>query len=101
MGKKTRRAKAILKRTRAEGIKFPSPDEVQAAASRTGGWSAATLAKWGIAWPPKHGWRVELERRWRAQNRIKEDPPKPITYGPSAGGHPVPIEASDQLPWES
>jgi hypothetical protein len=46
---------------------LPSPEEVMAARSPAGGWTKATLAQWGIAWPPPTGWRGDLERRWREQ----------------------------------
>lgn len=32
-------------------------DQVLAGRSPKGGWSAATLASWGVPWPPPHGWR--------------------------------------------
>ena len=31
-----------------------------ASTSATGAWTAATLALWGVAWPPKAGWRTQL-----------------------------------------
>jgi hypothetical protein len=34
--------------------------EIEAAKSERGGWNKETLAKWGIAWPPKRGWRKRL-----------------------------------------
>lgn len=61
MGKKMKAARGIIK---AGGFVLPSPLEIEAAKSRGGAWTAATLARWGIAWPPKHGWRAELRRRW-------------------------------------
>jgi ribosomal protein L35AE/L33A len=42
----------------------PSPDEVEAAMSQNGGWTAAQLAKWGVGWRPPHGWREALRYRW-------------------------------------
>ena len=42
---------------------LPSPTEI--AASRH---TAAQLAEWGIPWPPLHGWRVKLERSWKARH---------------------------------
>lgn len=44
---------------------LPSPDEIENARSVGGGWSQATLAAWGVPWPPPKGWRQELERRWQ------------------------------------
>lgn len=34
--------------------------EIRAAMSRKGGWSRATLEKWGVPWPPPKGWRAKL-----------------------------------------
>lgn len=56
----------------------PSPDEIRAAATNGIGWKRATLAAWGVPWPPPKGWRAELERRWRAENT-------PGATGPAAG----------------
>lgn len=36
--------------------------EINAGKSKRGGFSRATLAKWGVAWPPKKGWRRDLMR---------------------------------------
>lgn len=46
--------------------KVPSPQEVEQAQTRPGGWTAITLAGWGVMWPPPRGWRDELRRRWHA-----------------------------------
>ena len=43
-----------------------SPEEIVAARTAKGGWTRATLARWGVPWPPPHGWRRELERRYAA-----------------------------------
>lgn len=50
-------------------IRLPSPDEVKAAETGNGGWTRARLASWGVPWPPPGGWRKDLERRWKEQNR--------------------------------
>lgn len=34
----------------------PTRAEVMAARTGRGGWSAQTLAAWGVAWPPRTGW---------------------------------------------
>jgi hypothetical protein len=34
--------------------------EIDAAKTERGGWSQATLAKWGVPWPPPRGWRAAL-----------------------------------------
>lgn len=31
-------------------------DEIEARRSERGGWTKATLAEWGISWPPPKGW---------------------------------------------
>lgn len=35
-------------------------EEIDAAKSEKGGWSKATLAQWGIGWPPPKGWKEML-----------------------------------------
>ena len=49
-------------------IETPSPDEVQAGRSPRGGFTRATLASWGVPWPPPKGWRKRLERDWKMYN---------------------------------
>lgn len=39
----------------------PTADEIEAARSPRGGWSSATLASWGVPWPPPKGWKKALE----------------------------------------
>ncbi|GIF14927.1 hypothetical protein Ate01nite_49590 [Actinoplanes teichomyceticus] len=39
-----------------------SPDEIEAAKTPKGGWTKATLAAWGVPWPPPPGWKDELIR---------------------------------------
>jgi hypothetical protein len=36
--------------------------QVEAAKSPRGGWTKATLAEWGIPWPPPRGWRRRITR---------------------------------------
>jgi hypothetical protein len=38
----------------------PTYAEMEAARSSKGGWTPATLASWGIPWPPPKGWRKQL-----------------------------------------
>lgn len=38
-----------------------SASGIEAARSKRGGWGRATLAKWGVPWPPPGGWRRALE----------------------------------------
>lgn len=35
-------------------------EEIDAAKSAKGGWDRATLAAWGVPWPPPSGWRQML-----------------------------------------
>lgn len=59
------KAKAALQRIKAKGFIVPTPEQVAAAdTTGNGGFTAAQLAEWGVPWPPPHGWRRELERRW-------------------------------------
>ena len=44
------------------GLPRVSAEEIEAARSPRGGWTKATLAAWGIPWPPPAGWRQALLR---------------------------------------
>jgi len=46
----------------------PSPQEIERKRTRAGGWTKATLASWGVFWPPPRGWRRRLEAQWRREN---------------------------------
>jgi hypothetical protein len=48
---------------------LPSPEEIEAAKTRRGGWSRATLAAWGVPWPPPRGWRHALQKQRSAEQR--------------------------------
>jgi hypothetical protein len=39
---------------------IPTAGEIEAARTPAGGWTRATLASWGISWPPARGWRERL-----------------------------------------
>ncbi len=45
-------------------VYLPSPQEILAHRSGTGGWKKATLARWGVPWPPPKGWKADLEARY-------------------------------------
>lgn len=48
----------------ALGLKLPpSEEEILAARTPKGSWTQATFASWGIAWPPRAGWRIRLAQR--------------------------------------
>ena len=38
--------------------------DVQRAMTPAGGFTRATLESWGIAWPPKAGWRKAIKEGW-------------------------------------
>lgn len=38
----------------------PTEEEIDAAMTTAGGWTRATLASWGVPWPPPKGWRQNL-----------------------------------------
>jgi hypothetical protein len=38
-------------------------DDIEAARTPAGGWTAATLAGWGVPWPPPKGWQDDLIAR--------------------------------------
>lgn len=37
-----------------------SKEEIEAAMTSKGGYTRATLAKWGVPWPPVNGWKERL-----------------------------------------
>lgn len=55
----------VLRLFRSDGgaakVRRPSAAEIEAAKSPAGGFSRATLAAWGVPWPPPKGWRKRLE----------------------------------------
>lgn len=46
------------------GNAIVSPEEIIAKMTPAGAWTRATLAEWGVPWPPPRGWRQALEQRW-------------------------------------
>lgn len=44
----------------------PSPEEVERCKTPNGGWTKHDLAIWGVDWPPRDGWKEELEKAYRA-----------------------------------
>lgn len=53
------------------GLAPISEDEIMAARSPKGSWTRATLAGWGVAWPPKAGWKDRL-LKGKPQEPIRE-----------------------------
>jgi hypothetical protein len=41
----------------------PTADEIASLQTGNGGWTRESLAKLGVPWPPKQGWRRRLEQR--------------------------------------
>ena len=37
--------------------------KIEAAMTGSGGWTRATLASWGVRWPPPKGWKADLIKR--------------------------------------
>jgi hypothetical protein len=46
-------------------INIPSPEEVEQAKTKNGGWTRTILAEWGIGWPPPKGWKKELYKKYQ------------------------------------
>jgi len=53
-------------------VSLPSPEEIAAAQTPGGGWTAKSLAGWGVPWPPPAGWRRALEKRWNDEVHLRE-----------------------------
>ncbi len=64
MSSKIRQADKAVRRRKSFPV--PTPDEIKAGMSGKEAWSAATLARWGVPWPPRKGWKEHLEgcRAW-------------------------------------
>lgn len=45
--------------------------EIELARSAKGGWSKKQLQEWGVAWPPKRGWKEELISKYNTQKSIE------------------------------
>lgn len=48
-----------------------SDAEIIAAMTPKGGWKAAQLKKWGVAWPPPTGWRKKLVDNYLERSSIR------------------------------
>jgi len=51
--------------------------EIDAAKSPRGGWARATLARWGVPWPPPKGWQKALTAKERA-GKLASYAPRPV-----------------------
>lgn len=52
---------------------IPSPSEIESAKTPAGGWTRATLATWGVSWPPRRGWRAMLEEEYERHSLGRAD----------------------------
>jgi hypothetical protein len=41
---------------------LPTTKQIHAAKTKRGGWTRATLAQWGVPWPPRHGWQKTISK---------------------------------------
>lgn len=46
--------------------RIPSPEEIEQYKMPNGRWSRHDLEMWGVQWPPREGWKEELERAYCA-----------------------------------
>ena len=73
-------------------------EEIEAGRSVCGGWTRATLAAWGVPWPPPAGWQRRL---------LKDEapghggPPRPIVIGRTGLENVIPEGAEWWPPWEA
>ena len=49
----------------SEPVRIPSPQEIESRRTGNGGWTRYDLQEWGIQWPPREGWKDELEKAYR------------------------------------
>lgn len=55
--------------------------DIEAGKSAAGGWTRATLAKWGVPWPPPKGWKKRLVRESQGRRTFKAPSVKPKKDG--------------------
>lgn len=55
-----------------------SEAEILAARTPKGAWKRATLAAWGVPWPPPHGWKAQI-----IAHGYPFDPDRPVQSKPS------------------
>jgi len=49
----------MMKKTKTQ-IQKLTLEQIMEAQTLNGGWTKATLAKWGVSWPPPKGWKKRL-----------------------------------------
>jgi hypothetical protein len=54
-------------------VVLPTEEEIEAAMTPAGGWTKATLASWGVPWPPPKGWRKHFREVWELIAVVDEE----------------------------
>lgn len=54
------RLRADLRALAAVYARTSAQRRIEAARTPAGGWTRATLAEWGVPWPPPKGWKAKL-----------------------------------------
>ena len=85
-------AKRLLAVSR-KTVRTLTAQEIEDARSPAGGWTAATLASWGVPWPPPKGWRQRLLKPG-------DGPPRPVLFGETGSESAIPETAEYWPPWE-
>ena len=75
-------------------------EEIEAGRSPRGGWTAATLAAWGVPWPPPKGWQQRLIHGDELRKRGQAPSPTSILIGRTGVGNVIPPD-EDWPPWEA
>lgn len=44
---------------------MPTKQQIEACQTPAGGYTRATLARWGVSWPPPKGWKAKLIKESR------------------------------------
>jgi len=70
--------------------------EIEAGRSPRGGWTEATLAAWGVPWPPPKGWQRRL-----LKDEAPGRPTEPIAGGTTGAENTIPETAEFWPPWEA
>lgn len=70
-----------------EAIQSLTPADIEAARTPNGGWTKATLERWGVPWPPPRKWKKELEAAIAGPAKIAEKPPSVIKLAPNGRPH--------------
>ena len=69
-----------------------TPDQIEAGRSPAGGFTKATLAAWGIGWPPPTGWKERLT----AGEAFEAYVPEPVTEAEEAWSRALCVAADDE-----